>query len=130
MKDNYIYKYDESQGCFVLSMKSSILNSLIDCRVSDIEIIYNELVDNNKLDINTKDMVEKFINKINNDDSKYNDIDGKEYDTYRHHKINEVKVLLYNNQDKITNDISLILTTTDEILPVVKSSPKIEEIDC
>ena len=42
MKDNYIYKYDESKGCFVLSMKSSILNSLIDCRVSDIEIIYNE----------------------------------------------------------------------------------------
>jgi ribosomal protein S7 len=45
-------------------MKSSVLNSLIDCRVSDIEIIYNELVENNKLDTNTKDMVERFINKI------------------------------------------------------------------
>ena len=49
--------------------------------------------------------------------------------TYRHHKINEVKVLLYNNQDKINNDISLLLTTTYEILPVLRSSPKIEEID-
>ena len=129
MKDNYIYKYDESKGQFVLSMKSNVLNSLIDCRVSDIEIIYNELVENNKLDNNTKDLVERFINRINNEDSKYTDIDGKEYETYRHHKINEVKVILYNNKDKINNDISLLLTTTDEILPVVKSSLKIEEID-
>ena len=133
MKDNYIYKYDDDKGQFVLSMKSNVLNSLIDCRVSDIEIIYNELVENNKLDKNTKDMVEKFINRINNDNFKYNDYDGVQHETYKHHKINEVKVLLYNNQDKITNDISLILTTTDEILPVVKSYidslSKIEEID-
>ncbi len=31
-------------------------------------------------------------------------------------KIN--KVLLYNNQDKITNDISLLLTTTDELIMI------------
>ena len=128
MKDNYIYKYDDVKCQFILSMKSNILNSLIDCRVSDIEIIYNELVENNKLDNQTKDMVEKFINKINNEYQKYNDIDGKEYESYKHHKINEVKVLLYNNQDKITNDISLLLTTTYEILSVIKS-PKIEEIN-
>lgn len=109
MKDNNIYKYDDVKGQFVLSMKSNVLNYLIDCHISDIEIIYNELV-------------EKFINKINNEDFKYTDIDGKEYKTYRHYKINEVKILLYNNQDKINKDISLILTTTDEILLVIKSS--------
>jgi len=113
MKDNYIYKYDDIKGHFVLSMKSNVLNSLIDYRVSDIEIIYNELIDNNKLDKQTKDMVERFINKINSDNNRYSDIDGKEYESYKHHKINEVKVLLYNNQDKITNDISLLLTTTN-----------------
>ena len=120
MKDNYIYKYDDIKCQFILSMKSSILNSLIDCRVSDIEIIYNELIENNKLDNNTKDIIEKFINKINNEDDKFIDFNGVQYDTYKHYKINEVKVLLYNNQDKITNDISLILTTTDELLPIIK----------
>ena len=30
----------------------------------------------------------------------------------KHYKINEVKILLYNNQDKITNDIALLLTAT------------------
>jgi hypothetical protein len=120
MKDNYIYKYDDNKSQFILSMKSSVLNSLIDCRVSDIEIIYNELIENNKLDNNTKDIIEKFINKINNEDDKFIDFNGVQYDTYKHYKINEVKVLLYNNQDKITNDISLILTTTDELLPIIK----------
>ena len=28
-------------------------------------------------------MVDKFINKINNENTKYTDIDGKEYKTYR-----------------------------------------------
>jgi hypothetical protein len=134
MKDNYIYKYDEDKENFVLAMKSNVLNSLLDCRVSDIEVIYNELVENNKLDKNTKDIVEKFINRINYSDEKYTDIDGKEYENYKHYKINEIKILLYNNQDKINNDISLLLTTTSEIIPDVKpsisSSPKIEEIDC
>jgi hypothetical protein len=114
MNNNYIYKYDDVKGQFVLSMKSSVLNSLMDSRISDIEIIYNELVENNKLDDKTKDMVERFINKINNDDSKFTDFDDKEYDSYKHYKINEVKLILYNNQDKITNDISLMLTTTNE----------------
>ena len=112
MNNNYIYKYDDEKGQFVLSTKSSTLNSLMDCRITDIEIIYNELVENNKLDNKTKELVEKFINKINNDDIKFTDIDNKDYDSYRHYKINEVKMILYNNQDKITNDISLMLTTT------------------
>ena len=105
MKDNYIYKYDEDKENFVLAMKSNVLNSLLDCRVSDIEVIYNELVENNKLDKNTKDIVEKFINQINYSDEKYTDMDGKEYENYKHYKINEIKILLYNNQDKINNDI-------------------------
>jgi hypothetical protein len=71
----------------------------MDCRISDIEIIYNKLVEN-------------FINKIN--------IDNKDYDSYKHYKINKVKMILYNNHDKITNDISLMLTTTDEILEKYK----------
>ncbi len=114
MNNNYMYKYDDEKGQFMLSTKSSVLNSLIDCRVSDIEIIYNELIDNNKLDDKTKDLVEKFINKINDNNEKFIDIDNKEYESYKHYKINEIKIILYNNKDKITNDISLMLITTKD----------------
>jgi hypothetical protein len=112
MKDNYMYKYDDKVGHFVLSTKADVLNSLIGYRLDDLEVIYNDLIERNKLDENTKDIIEKFINKINYDQSRYTDYDGKEHDNYKEYKINEVKILLYNNQDKITNDISLLLTTS------------------
>ena len=113
MKDNYIYKYDDKLGRFILSTKTDVLNSLIDYRIDDLETIYHELLDKNKLDENTKDIIEKFINKINYIDTKYTDFDGKEHENYKQYKINEIKVLLFNNQDKITSDISLLLTTNE-----------------
>ena len=116
MKDNYMYKYDDTQGCFVLSTKNDVLTSLIDYRIIDLEIIYNDLLEKNKLDEKTKDIIEKFINKINYSDSKYTDLEGKEHISYKQYKINEIKILLFNNQDKITNDICLLLTTTNEII--------------
>ena len=113
MNNNYMYKYDDNLGHFVLSTKLDILNSLIDYRIYDLEIIYNDLLERNKLDENTKNIIEKFINKINHIDTKYTDYDGKEHDNYKQYKINEIKVLLFNNQDKITSDISLLLTTNE-----------------
>jgi len=114
MKDNYMYKYDDSKGYFVLSTKNDVLNSLIDYRIYDLEVIYNDLLTNNKLDENTKDIVEKFINKINYSDSKFTDCDGKEHDNYKQYKINEIKILLFNNTDKINSDISLLLSTEEK----------------
>ena len=113
MKDQYMYKYDDGKGQFVLSTKTDVLNSLINYRLDDLEVIYNDLIEDNKLDNKTKDIIEKFVNKINYSDSKFTDSDGKDHETYKHYKINEIKVLLYNNQDKITNDISLLLTTNE-----------------
>ena len=109
MKDNYMYKYDDKVGNFILSTKAEVLNSLIDYRLGDLEIIYNDLLERNKLDENTKNIIENFINKINYNDSKYTDYEGKEHDNYKEYKINEIKMLLFNNQDRITNDISLLL---------------------
>jgi hypothetical protein len=111
MKDNYMYKYDDKLGHFVLSTKADVLNSLIGYRLDDLEVIYNDLIEQNKLDENNKDIIEKFINKIN--------YDGKEHDNYKEYKINEIKILLYNNQDKITNDISLLLTTSEELANII-----------
>jgi hypothetical protein len=125
MKDQYMYKYDADKGQFILSTKIDVLNSLINYRLEDLEVIYNDLIEDNKLDEKTKDIIEKFVNKINYCDSKFTDIDGKEHETYKQYKINEIKVLLYNNHDKITNDISLLLTTNE----VPFNSSMIEEIN-
>lgn len=113
MKDQYMYKYDDKHGIFILSPKTDVLNSLINYRLDDLEVIYNDLLENNKLDEKTKDIIETFINKINYSDSKFIDCEGKEYNNYKQYKINEIKILLYNNQDKTTNDISLLLSTNE-----------------
>lgn len=112
IKDNYMFKYDDAKGQFVLSTKDDVINSLIDNRMYELETIYDEMLEKNILDEKTKDIIEEFINKLNNE-SKYTDSDGKEHKTYKQYKVNEIKLILYNNKDKISNDISLLLTTSD-----------------
>ena len=113
IKDNYMYKFDDTKGQFVLATKDEVLNTLINNRMYELETIYDDFLEQNKLDETTKDIIEKFINKINYNDDKYTDSDGKDHENYKKYKINEIKLILYNNQDKITNDISLLLTTSD-----------------
>jgi hypothetical protein len=114
MKDGLVYKYVDSVGQFKLSTKSEAINHLVDCRFDDIQVIYNELINYNKIDERTKNLIEKFINNFQDPNKKFYDMDNKEYPSFKHYKINEVKILLYNNQDKITNDIALLLTATDD----------------
>jgi len=111
MKDNYMYKYDDTKGCFVLGTKSEIMNSLVDGKLFDLDVIYNDLLEKNKIDERTKNCIEDFVNRIHNNDEKFTDIEGKQHEDYKHYKISEIKLLLFNNQDKITNDISLLLST-------------------
>lgn len=108
-----MYKYDDQKGEFILSTKSDVLNSLVDNRIYDLEVIYDDFLVTNKLDVKTKNIIEEFINKINYSDTKFIDSDGKEHDNYKQYKINEIKILLYNNQNKITSDISLVLSTNE-----------------
>jgi hypothetical protein len=49
------------------------------------------------------------LDKINNQETPYFDNETK-YENYRSYKINSIKILLYNNQDKITKDIALLVT--------------------
>ncbi len=113
IKDNYMYRFDESKSQFVLASKDETIKCLIDNRIYDLETIYDELLEKNKLDDKTKDIIEKFINKLNDDKTKYTDEEGHIHETYKNYKINEIKLILYNNQDKIMNDISLLLTTSE-----------------
>jgi hypothetical protein len=115
MKDNYMYKYDEQVGHFVLSTKLDVVNSLIDYRMGDLEVIYNDFLEKNKLDNKTKDAIEKFVNKINYSTDKHTDYNGIQHANYKQYKINEIKMLLFNNKDKIVDDICLFLNTEEVV---------------
>lgn len=113
LKDNYAYKYDDAKGYFVTTPKNILLDDVITHRITDIEAIYDELDSANKIDTKTKKIIQDFLDKIGNQETPYFDNETK-YENYRSYKINSIKILLYNNQDKITKDIALLVSNNDE----------------
>ena len=93
LKDNIAYKYDNTLKYFISIDKNELVNELIDNRVCDIGEIYDELIENNKLDSTTSKLIKEFIQKINSD---------PEYNSQQN---NNLRILLYNNREQIINNI-------------------------
>jgi len=109
LKDNFAYKYDEQKGYFVSITKHDLLEELITYRMTDIEEIYDELEATNKINDFTKKIICNFLEKMNDNEEPYTDNDIK-YDNFKSYKKQNIKILLYNNQDKIAKDIYMRIT--------------------
>jgi len=111
LKDNFAYKFDEKLGYFIITTKNELLGDLINHSVFDIEAIYDELSEANKIDDYTKNIIQKFLDKIQDENTPFLDQEEEQnYDNYKKYKIDKIKILLYNNQDKITKDIALLIS--------------------
>tara|TARA_B110000971_G_C19941716_1_gene469028 strand:+ start:398 stop:1144 length:747 start_codon:yes stop_codon:yes gene_type:complete len=111
LKDNFAYKYDDDKGYFITATKNEVFNDLVSFRINDIEEIYDELSSANKIDSKTKELIQTFLDKIQNVDKPFTDENEDiKYPNYKSYKINNIKILLYNNQDKITKDIALLFS--------------------
>ena len=97
LKDNIAYKYDNKLKYFITIDKNELVDELIDNRVCDIGEIYTELMENNKLDETTARLIKEFIEKINEDNN------------YKTQQNQQIRILLYNNKELITNDINSII---------------------
>jgi hypothetical protein len=107
LKDKFAYKYDEQKGYFITGNKTDLLDDLMTYRIMDLEAIYDELSTANKIDSKTKKLIQTFLDKMENEEPfMYGEI---EYPNYKTYKMNNIKILLYNNQDKITKDIALLI---------------------
>jgi len=108
LHDNFAYRYDSEKGYFVTGEKQKVLTDLFDNRKEDIEEIYHELENANKIDSRTKQIIQNFLDNCSNE-LPYLDENDTKFPNYKMCKINNVKILLYNNQDKITKDIELMI---------------------
>jgi hypothetical protein len=108
LKDNYAYKYDDKLGYFIKTSKNEAIDDLMTNRVNDIEIIYEEFEQSTKINLQMKNKVKEFINKINDNQKFIDQGENKIYETYKEYKKDKIVLLLYNNQDKITKDITLL----------------------
>jgi len=113
LKDNYAYTYDDSKGYFITVDKNDLLDNVINNRVMDIEAIYDELKTANKINDKTKKLIQDFLDKMENEDTPFYDNETK-YDNFKSYKTNRIKILLYNNQDKITKDIAIMISNDHE----------------
>ena len=110
LKDKFAYTFDESKGYFITTTKSFILDDLISNRMMDIEAIYDELTTANLVDEKTKKMIKAFLERMEEDDKPYTDEnDDVEHVNYKAYKMSLIKLLLYNNQEKITQDIASLM---------------------
>lgn len=90
------YKFDSKSNQFVAVNKSELLDEIIDCRMCDIQTFYNELEDS--FDVETKKIIQRFIDRMNDEDDKLKGI-----------KKEEIKLLLYNSREKIKNTADIEL---------------------
>jgi hypothetical protein len=84
------YKYDTKKNQFMAINKDELLEDIVDARICDISSFYEEL--ENDLDSKTKEIIEKVIDKIENDPA------------YKEIKKKDIKLIIYNNRKKVIKD--------------------------
>ena len=101
MKDDIAYVFNGKQ--FISVRKNEMLNQLIDMHIDELNMSFEK----NKGKLNEKQIqrLEKFLDMLNDDDTKYTDGSQRIYSNYKAYKINEVKFLVYNESDgkKLSN---------------------------
>jgi hypothetical protein len=91
IKDPYAYKFDDKQGFFVTCNKTEVLNELINNRVTDIEAIYNEFDEANKINDKTKKIICNFLAQINDTQKPYvEQNENRTYDNYFDFKVHKI----------------------------------------
>jgi len=76
-----------------------MLNELIDSHVKEINLSLEK--HKNKLNEKYVTRLEKFLDMLNDDDTKFTDQNNQRtYPSYKAYKINSLKLLIYNSSDK------------------------------
>jgi len=102
MKDDLAYVFDGKQ--FILVRKNEMLNELIDIHTKEINLSLEK--NKNKLSEKYVIRLEKFLDMLNDDNTKFTDQDNsRTYSSYKAYKINSIKMLIYNESDKKKLDL-------------------------
>ena len=109
--ENDIYTYYDKSDLYIINDKNLVLNKLVANRLGDVEEIYNEFDENNKLTDSNRKTMSRFFIKFIDEDKPYIDenANNKEYKNYIEYKLNKVNNLLFNNKDKIIKDVTVAI---------------------
>jgi hypothetical protein len=95
MQNSIAYKFDYKLNQFVAIDKNELLDDLVGERMADITAFYEELEE--ELDEKTKKIIDKVLDKMEIDPA------------YKEEKKKEIKLIIYNNRNKISKDLEIII---------------------
>jgi hypothetical protein len=97
MRDDLAYVFNGKE--FVAVKKNTMLNELVDIHINEINLSLEKY--RKKLDPSVIDILEKFLDKLNDEYTKKIDYDtDKTYPNYKAYKIDSIKLMIYNESDK------------------------------
>jgi len=108
LKDDYAYQYDNKKGFFVTVRKHDVITDIIEYRMYNLNEICEEMENGNKIDAKTKIVLQRFIDKCDCEDP-FEDEHGIKYPNYKEYRKDCMKILLYNNHERITKDIATLM---------------------
>ena len=88
LQSTFAYKFDEKLNKFIAVNKNELLTDIVDSRMYDIQKFYDEIYP--ELEQRKAEQIKKFIDRMGNEEDELKDI-----------KKEEIKLILYNNRDKI-----------------------------
>ena len=110
LKDKYAYVFNGNK--FTVGLKSDILGELVDNHVDNIDMSLDEYKD--ILPPKTIEVLDKFLEKINNDEEIFNDKEHKiKYPNFKQFKINNIKLMIYNEHETRTDVVTVICDKID-----------------
>ena len=113
MKDQYAYTFDGSK--FIAVLKNDVLGELVDNHFENIELSVEEYKD--KLNSKTIEVLDKFIDKINDEDQEFTDKEhNKKYPNYKNFKVNQIKLMIYNESENMPNIVNVICERNNDII--------------
>ena len=102
LRDDIAYFYNGYK--FIALNKLSLLNKLINNHMKHIKIMLRDYRD--KLPQRTVDILDILITRMNDDNTTFIDeANNKKYKNYKAYKINEIKLMIYNESGKKNNKI-------------------------
>lgn len=89
-QNNIAYKFDKLSNKFIAISKDDLLENIVSERMDDITEFYEQLIDD--LDDKTKNIINSFITKMDNEN-------------YRSDKKKDIKLIVYNNRNKVSKEV-------------------------
>lgn len=108
LKGDVAYVYDSDKGYFVTMQMNYVLEDIFRYRIYNLEEIYEEMKDGNKITEKIKKTIKIFIEKCECEEP-YDDNNGKIYKNFKEYIKFYMKINLHNSSEQVKNDIAKLI---------------------